>query len=322
MNNPEFEYAANGARYAPTMNGSPTPTPAADGTGGYPQFAYGEQGNEMEIELYLSSISPGLVECEVLVFSGEAQDTLITSARFNFYCRRGIANRETVPETDEWPLLVEMVAAENTRQENENDRQEAELARREAERLREEAEAARVEAEQEREQRNDALSVWEAFDPEKAYAPLKKVAYEGSSYLCIAPTTGELPTNAEYWLLIAKKGDKGERGDDGSDGSDGKDGENGKDGNDGQDGVGIIYHTDIVLTAASWVAGKYQIAYEHIAGDSPGDISINQSATIEQYNAWMAAMPQVTAQAPGAITLAARGVAPIINIPVHLEVRT
>lgn len=65
--------------------------------------------NELEIELYLSSVSPGLVECEILVFSGEAQDTLITSARFNFACRRGIVNRDTIAQTEEWPLLVDMM---------------------------------------------------------------------------------------------------------------------------------------------------------------------------------------------------------------------
>lgn len=66
----------------------------------------GEHNNEITIELYNTSFSPGLVTCEVQVFSGENMGTLITSAQFNFNCRRGIANADTVQSTDEWPLLV------------------------------------------------------------------------------------------------------------------------------------------------------------------------------------------------------------------------
>ncbi|HOR13319.1 MAG TPA: hypothetical protein PKX46_05285, partial [Clostridia bacterium] len=44
--------------------------------------------NTLIIELYPPSFSPGLVECELLVFSGEAQDVLVTSARFNFKCKK------------------------------------------------------------------------------------------------------------------------------------------------------------------------------------------------------------------------------------------
>lgn len=54
--------------------------------------------------------------------------------------------------------------------------------------------------------------MWENYDASKAYAVGNKVAYGGSSYLCIKPCTGIAPPSAEYWLLIAKKGDKGEPG--------------------------------------------------------------------------------------------------------------
>lgn len=69
----------------------------------------GEENNIIEIALYLSSISPGLVECEIQVYSDLNMDTLITTARFNFNCRRAIMNGNTLPKTDEWPVLVDMI---------------------------------------------------------------------------------------------------------------------------------------------------------------------------------------------------------------------
>jgi lysophospholipase L1-like esterase len=48
-----------------------------------------------------------------------------------------------------------------------------------------------------------ALNVWEDFDG-GAYVVNNKVAYEGSSYVCIQDTTNQLPTDTDYWLLIAK----------------------------------------------------------------------------------------------------------------------
>ncbi len=66
-----------------------------------------ESGNVVTIELYTTSFSPGMVECELQVFSGEEQETLVTSAKFNFTCRRGIGNADTVQSTPEWPLLVD-----------------------------------------------------------------------------------------------------------------------------------------------------------------------------------------------------------------------
>ena len=36
------------------------------------------------------------------------------------------------------------------------------------------------------------------------------VSYNGSSYICIQATTGNLPTNTTYWEVLAKKGIDGE----------------------------------------------------------------------------------------------------------------
>lgn len=75
-----------------------------------------------------------------------------------------------------------------------------------------EAEAARVIAEQTRQSAENARNVWENYDASKSYVVGNKVAYGGSSYLCIKPCTGIAPPSAEYWMLIAQKGDKGEPG--------------------------------------------------------------------------------------------------------------
>lgn len=56
----------------------------------------------------------------------------------------------------------------------------------------------------------------EEYDPEKTYTKLNQVTYSGSSYtLKVAEATGILPTNTDYWICSAKKGDQGEKGDKG-----------------------------------------------------------------------------------------------------------
>lgn len=81
-----------------------------------------------------------------------------------------------------------------------------------------EAEAARQANETSRISAENARNVWENYDASKAYVVGNKVAYGGSSYLCIKPCTGIAPPSAEYWLLIAKKGDKGDKGEPGGGG--------------------------------------------------------------------------------------------------------
>lgn len=62
------------------------------------------------------------------------------------------------------------------------------------------------------------------------YQNLDLITYQGNSYLALKETTGNLPTNNEYWQLIAEKG---------------QDGTNGKDGIDGKTPVkGTDYYTD------------------------------------------------------------------------------
>jgi hypothetical protein len=65
----------------------------------------------------------------------------------------------------------------------------------------------------------NAMKVWEVYDNSKAYEIENKVSYLGSSYLCVADSTGNLPTNTSFWMLIASKGDKGDTGANGIDGT-------------------------------------------------------------------------------------------------------
>lgn len=60
------------------------------------------------------------------------------------------------------------------------------------------------------------------------YHDLDLITYQGNSYLSLKETTGNLPTNNEYWQLIAEKGQNGEKGQDGTNGTNGKDGIDGK----------------------------------------------------------------------------------------------
>ena len=240
--------------------------------------------NKLTISLYTTSVAPGLVECELQVYSEEGNTVLSTSAKFNFMCRRGIANDDTIEATDEWPLLVGMMLrveaaeeaeilraaaeggrataesqrassenarvsaesgrvtaesgrvtaeggrasaessrataegaramAETARISNENARTSAESIRATAEatRLNQEtarvtAEAARAAAEQGRGTRDTEYRKLGPYNPAASYVPLNKVTYEGSCYQCIQAVTGIVPTNMEYWALIAAAGE-------------------------------------------------------------------------------------------------------------------
>ncbi len=65
---------------------------------------------ELEIELYSSSVAPGMVECEIQIFSDENFSTLITSSKFNFHCRKPIFDDETASASPELPLLTDLLS--------------------------------------------------------------------------------------------------------------------------------------------------------------------------------------------------------------------
>ena len=76
----------------------------------------------------------------------------------------------------------------------------------------------------------------------------------------------------------------------------------------------------VTLTAAGWDANaKTQtVSVSGVAASSNGSLRIAQSATDEQFTAWGAAQPRVTAQAAGTLTVKAAGTVPTIDIPVEV----
>ncbi len=74
------------------------------------------------------------------------------------------------------------------------------------------------------------------------------------------------------------------------------------------------------LTAAGWSNGLQTLAVSGITTSSNGSLRIAQSATDEEFEAWGAAKPRVTAQAAGALLVRAAGTVPTIDIPVELVI--
>lgn len=104
-------------------------------------------GGTVTIELDPCSFAPGMVECELQLYStseeaeqGVENDVLITTAKFNFGCRRAILNGESIEHTTQFPLLTELMQEVS---EAEAGREAAEAARTAAEAQREYYETAR-----------------------------------------------------------------------------------------------------------------------------------------------------------------------------------
>ena len=74
------------------------------------------------------------------------------------------------------------------------------------------------------------------------------------------------------------------------------------------------------LTAAGWSDGVQSLAVSGVTASANGSLRIAQSATDEQFAAWGAAQPRVTAQAAGSLTVKAVGAVPTINIPVEVVI--
>lgn len=93
---------------------------------------------------------------------------------------------------------------EQQRQDNEAQRQANERVRQSNEEAREAAAAALNES---IEKAETERNVWENYNPEKAYVPGNKVYWAGSSYVNKVPCTGVPPNAAEYWQMVAKRGE-------------------------------------------------------------------------------------------------------------------
>ncbi len=100
--------------------------------------------------------------------------------------------------------------------------------------------------------------------------------YLGSSYTCIANSTGNLPTDTDYWALIADKGDTGAIGATGPQGEKGDKGDTGASGN-----IDTTTTTDIngVITGnGSVIAGKTNPTGAFV-GDTDEQVLTNKTLT-------------------------------------------
>lgn len=116
------------------------------------------EGSLVTLELFPGSFAPGVVECELQIYSAGESSRLVTTARFNFTCRRALLNDSSIRPAPGFPLLyaladgiaqaeAERVAAETARDSAESARAQAELLRAAAESARAAAESARAAAE-------------------------------------------------------------------------------------------------------------------------------------------------------------------------------
>ena len=76
------------------------------------------------------------------------------------------------------------------------------------------------------------------------------------------------------------------------------------------------------LFASNWTGASapytYTLAVTGVTASSNGSLRIAQATTDEQFTAWGAAQPRVTAQAAGTLTVKAAGTVPTIDIPVEV----
>lgn len=72
------------------------------------------------------------------------------------------------------------------------------------------------------------------------------------------------------------------------------------------------------LTSTGWADNSQTLTVSGVTATSNGLLRIAQSATTEQFTAWGAALPRITAQAAGSITVTIAGTVPTIDIPVEV----
>lgn len=72
------------------------------------------------------------------------------------------------------------------------------------------------------------------------------------------------------------------------------------------------------LTAAGWADNAQTLTVSGVTTTSNGLLRIAQTATAEQFTAWGAALPRITAQAAGSITVTIAGTVPTVDIPVEV----
>lgn len=77
----------------------------------------GSLNNEVHISLFPASFAPGMVECELQIYSDSSLSTLVTTAKFNFNCRPAMLREDTMTASGELPMLRAMMDALASREE-------------------------------------------------------------------------------------------------------------------------------------------------------------------------------------------------------------
>ena len=72
------------------------------------------------------------------------------------------------------------------------------------------------------------------------------------------------------------------------------------------------------LTSTGWADNAQTLTVSGVTATSNGLLRIAQTATNEQFTAWGAALPRITAQAAGSITVTIAGTVPTVDIPVEV----
>ena len=72
------------------------------------------------------------------------------------------------------------------------------------------------------------------------------------------------------------------------------------------------------LLATGWVENEQTVSIPGLPADAEGDVRIAVSATDDEFLAWSAAIPRVTAHSSGSVTITAYGDVPTINIPFEI----
>lgn len=65
----------------------------------------GALNNQVRIDLFPGSFAPGMVECELQIYSDETLNTLVTTAKFNFNCRPAMLSADAMESTGQLPML-------------------------------------------------------------------------------------------------------------------------------------------------------------------------------------------------------------------------
>lgn len=188
-----------------------------------------DDASKVAIDLFPASFSPGVVECELQVYSDASLSTLVTTARFNFICREAIVNSSTVQAAAEYPLLKAMQDGLTSLKASLDELMESAKA----------AEEGRQTAENSREALYDKLSKLRATATmlQSGADPTARVTEsDGAKVIELGIPAGPQGPKGDTGEA-GPKGDAGERGPQGPKGDPGQDGAPGKDGADGKDGA-------------------------------------------------------------------------------------